>query len=210
VRIAVVLAAGLLAIAVAVVATLAHAPLTIARQNLPRTHHSLGLTERAGSACQSGESLPRDTSAIRLGMTTALGPRVTLEVLSGSHLITRGTRAPGWDGASVTVPVNPVSRTYTPVRVCFQLRQLNGPVEMLGASTGHARAAIAEGKALAGRMHVEYLRQGSASWWSMATATAWRFSIGRAASGPWNVFAVLTLVAALLTLSLWIAARELT
>ncbi len=208
-RIAVALAASLLAIAVAMVAALAHAPLTVARQNLPQTHHPLGSTERAGSACQGGESLPRDTSAIRLGITAALGPRVTLQILSGPRVITRGAHAAGWDGASVTVPVKPVARTFTPVRICFQLRQLNGPVEMLGVPTGHARAATSEGRPLTGRMHIEYLRPGGASWWSMATATAWRFSIGRAASGPWNVFAVLALAALLVALSLWTATREL-
>lgn len=207
-RIKLALAAGLLLIPLAAAVALSHVPLVVVRENLPETHQILVATNQAASACQSNEVLPAKTSAIRLGITTALGPRVTVEVRSGSHLITMGSHDAGWNGASVTIPVRPIPRPLTPVTICFQLTLLNGPAEMLGWPTKHS-AATSNGKSLPGRMHIEYLRPAEHSWWSMATAVAWRLGLGRAASGSWNVFLVIALAASLVVLSSWLVLREL-
>jgi hypothetical protein len=208
VRIKLALAAGLLLIPLAAVVALSHAPLVVARENLPETHQILVATERAAGACQSNEVLPAGTSAIRLGITTALGPHVAVQARSGSQLITTGSHSAGWNGASVTIPVKPVAHTIAPVTICFQLTLLNGPAEMLGWPTKHS-AAISNGKPLPGRMHIEYLRPAERSWWSMATAVAWRLGLGRAADGSWNVFLVMALAASLVVLSSWLVLREL-
>ncbi len=203
------LAIGLLVIAAAAGVTLSHEPLTVARENLPLSHTTLVTTTTPAGACQAHETLPRGTSAIRLGLTTDLGPRVMLQVLSGTRTLTRGAHAPGWDGASVTVPVRPVSRAFAPVKICFQLSSLNGPVSILGSHTRRAKAARAAGKPLPGRVHIEYLRSGGRSWWSMADAVSWRLGLGRAASGTWSSLLVMALAGILVVLSSWLVIREL-
>lgn len=208
-RIRLALVAGLLMIAIAGGVTLAHAPLVVARDNSAVTHDELVKTTEPAGACQAGEVLPRGTSAIRIGLTTVLGPRAMVRVLAGSRLVTQGVQKPGWEGASVTIPVRRVARTFAPVTVCLRLSLLNGPVAMLGWPTSRAVSAIGEGKHLPGRMHIEYLRRGSESWWSMASATARRLGLGRAASGTSNAFLVLALAAVLIALSSWLLTREL-
>jgi hypothetical protein len=209
VRIGLALVAGLLLLAVAAGVTLAHAPLVLAGENSGWTHTTVVRTTTATGACQANEALPRGTVAIRLGLTTVLGPEVTVRALSDTRLLTQGVHAPGWEGASVTIPVRPLARTVAPVRVCFQLSLLNSPVAMLGWHTGHATAAVAEGKPLPGRMHIEYLRAGRESWWSMASSIARRLGLGRAASGTWNALLVMALAVALIVLSSWLLKREL-
>ena len=103
-RIRAALGVGLVLIVVAFVVTLAHTPLTVARSGVA-TEHTLVSTGKPAAACQGGETLPRGTTALRVSLTSALGPRVAVRVLSGSHVIARGTTQPGWSDASVTVPV---------------------------------------------------------------------------------------------------------
>jgi hypothetical protein len=147
---------------------------------------------------------------VRFGLTTVLGPEVTVSLLSGGRLVARGTHAPGWEGASVTVPILPIpARTWTAARICVRMRSLNGPVAMLGWRTHRDRAIGGEGKPLPGRMHVEYLRPAEGSWWSMASATARRLGLGRAASGTWNALLVIALAALLIVLPSWLLTREL-
>jgi hypothetical protein len=210
VRIGLALVAGLLLIALAAGVTLSHAPLVLAQENSASfPHTTVARTTIPTGACQTGEVLPQGTAAIRLGLTTVLGPKVTVRVLTASRLLAQGVHGPGWEGASVTVPVRPLAQTFAPVRVCFQLSLLNGPVSMLGWHTGHAVAAIAEAKPLPGRMHIEYLRPARESWWSMASSTARRLGLGRAASGTWNALLVMALAVALIVLSSWLLKREL-
>jgi len=208
VRVAIALAAGLLTIAVGVALTLARRPLVLVAENLPQTHHTLIMARHSAGACQAGEVLPAGTSAVRLGLTTDIGSRVGVKVLADSRVIAEGTQRPGWRGASVTVALPPRPRTLAPVTVCFALTDLNSAIRMLGLATGAHVAARAEGKALPGRMHVEYLRPGPRSWWSMLSSVSWRLGLGRAASGTWYALLLLTLVVALVVLSSWAVLRE--
>jgi hypothetical protein len=209
VRIKVALAAGLLMIAITGIITLSRSPLTLARANFPETHHTLVSAEGSARACQAREVLPQGTSAIRLGMTTVIGPRVVVKILSGSRVVAEGSHAPGWDGASVTIPVRPLPHTTAPVKICFRLSSVNGTIELLGLPTRNTVAATTEGHALPGRVHIEYLRPSSHSWWSMANTVAWRLSIGRAFSGAWIVLLVLALLIVVVTLPAWLVTREL-
>ncbi len=132
-----------------------------------------------------------------------------MKVLAGSRVIARGTTPPGWSDASVTVAVQPLSRTVAPVRVCFAMTQMNGKVAMRGTPAGGARAARSTEGPLPGRMGIEYLRPGASSWWSQATAVAHRLGLGRAASGTWNALLVIALAASFITLSSWLVVKEL-
>jgi hypothetical protein len=207
-RIRVALAIGLALIALAVVLTLAHAPLSVARRGVA-TEHTLVSTARPASACQGGETLPRGTTALRLSLTAALGPRVTVKVLSGLLAVTHGTTQPGWSDASVTVSVQPLSHTVAPVTVCLALTQMNGKLSMRGSHTSRAQAATSGGERLPGRMNIEYLRPGARTWWSQATAVARRLGLGRTASGAWNAVLVMVLAASFITLSSWLVVKEL-
>jgi len=202
------LAGGLALIAIGVGVSLAHAPLTVARMGAP-PEHTLVATTRAAAACQAGETLPRQTHAIRLSLTAALGPRIAVRVLSGSRVVTRGNTAAGWSEASVTVPVQPLPRAVAPVRVCFAMSSMNGKVAMRGTPSGPRAAAKSAEGALPGRMDIEYLSPGGSSWWSRATAVARRLGLGRTASGTWNALLVMVLAAALIALSSWLVVREL-
>ncbi len=207
-RVRVALAVGLVLIALAFVLTLAHAPLSVARRGVAPERTLVGTTKPA-AACQGNETLPRGTTALRLSLTAALGPRVTVKVLSGSHAITHGTTQPGWSDASVTVPVRALSHTVAPVTVCLAMSQMNGKVAMRGSGTGPAQAATSGGERLPGRMNIEYLHPGASSWWSQATAVAHRLGLGRTASGTWNAVLVMVLAASFITLSSWLVVKEL-
>lgn len=207
-RIRVALAVGLALIALAFVVALAHAPLTVALRGVATEHTLVGTTKPA-SACQANETLPRDTITIRLGLTSALGPKVTVRVLDGSRVVTRGTVSPGWSGASVMVPVKPVSRTLAPIEVCFAMTQMNGKIAMRGTPTRRALAAKTTEGPLPGRMGIEYLRPGGGSWWSRVTAVARRLGLGHAASGAWNALLVMALVTTLIALSSWLVVKEI-
>jgi hypothetical protein len=200
---------GLSLIALAAAAVLSRAPLSVLRANYAITHTELVRTTEPAYACQTHEVLPSGTSAIRLGLTTVLGPRVVVSVLVDGRPVTEGSHSPGWEGASVTVPVRPLNRRLAGAEVCVHLSLLNGPVAMLGWHTPLAVAAVGGGKHLPGRMHIEYLHTGRQSWWSMATSVAHRLGLGRAASGTWNALLVMALATALVALSSWLLVREL-
>jgi hypothetical protein len=207
-RIKLALAVGLALIALAFVLTLAHTPLTVARGGVA-TEHTLVNTGRPAPACQGGETLPRGTTALRLSLAAALGPRVAVKVFSGSHVVAHGVTPPGWSNASVTVAVQPLPRTLAPVKVCFAMTQMNGKVAMRGSPTGHARAATSGKETLPGRMGIEYLHPGGSAWWSQATAVARRLGLGHAASGAWDALLVIALVGSCIALSSWLVVKEL-
>ena len=208
-RVGIALAAALLLIAIAAAATLAHKPLVLAMENAPFTHTELVRATGPVGACQTKEVLPAGTSAIRFGLTTVLGSKVSVKVFSGSRLVTQGEQAPGWEGASVTVPVKALAHRLTGAKVCLHLSLLSSPIAMLGWDTPRDQAAIGEHKPLPGRMHIEYLRPAEGSWWTMASSVAFNLGLGRAASGAGNALLLMALAAALIALSSWLLLREL-
>jgi hypothetical protein len=161
------------------------------------------------SACQSGEVLPAETSAIRLRMYAYLGPRVELDVLAHGHVIAHGERGSGWTGGVVTVPVSPLTTARSGVELCFTLFIKNEPVELVGEPTPAALAARGPSGPLAGRARVEYLKRGRASWLSIAPEVARHMGLGHAPSGTWSVLLVLVLIGALIALCSRLIIREL-
>jgi hypothetical protein len=207
-RIKVVLVAGLTLTAIAAILALSHAPATVAATNgVPRTA-SLSKRQAVTSGCQRGETLPRDTTAVRLALAAVIGPRVTVRVLAGSHVITGGTAGTGWYGSAVTVAVRPLHSAYSHVVVCFGISDRTGEVSMIGAPTGRAVAAVADGETLSGRMRIEYLHPGSSSWWSQVIPVIQHMALGRAASGTWIVLPIAALILASIALASWLVVRE--
>jgi hypothetical protein len=209
-RIRVALVCGLALTALALAVTLSHAPAvaTVAR-SVPAEKKLVSAKEETG-ACQRGELLPRYTTAIRLGLFAVTTPEVAVRVLAGSRVITEGALASGWAGEGATVPLNRVfSRAMSPVTVCFEVKDLNGEVTMVGRFTPAAEATIGGERPLPGRISIEYLRPGHRSWWSLAVSVARRLGLGRADSGTGNALLVMALAATVLALSSWLVVRDL-
>jgi predicted membrane protein DUF2142 len=202
------LAAGLVLLAAGVALTLSGAPSVVAGTNGAGLEVRFGRTEGPGRVCQPDETLPRETSAIRLSLEAAIGPRVTLEAFAGGRLITSGRRGAGWTGGSVTVPVRPLPYRVAHVELCVAIARSRVHVATVGARARPASAMrSSEGAVLTGRLRSEYLRAGRASWWSLALGVARRMGLGRTLSGTWIALLVLfgTVAAALLATRLVLA-----
>jgi hypothetical protein len=196
------LAVGLALMAAAIAVTLSHRPLVGAGTNSIPPEGIIAVTRGSTSACERGEVLPAGTSAIRLWVTVNIGPRVTVTALSGSQVITQGTRGAGWTGEVVTIPVKQVPRTIPNAQVCLTL----GPaVEKIGLTGAHL-ASRSEGPT---KVRIEYLRPGPRSWWSLASSVARRMGLGRAPSGTWIALIPLALMAAAVVLTSWLVLRQL-
>lgn len=202
------LVAGLTLTAAAVVVVLSRSPPRVARTNFP-AEHKIAATPGSASACQSNEVLPAGTTALRLGLAAALGPKIRVAVLSGNELVTSGERGEGWAGGAVTVHVEPPPRTVSGATVCFSFKGENERVTLLGQRTPASEAATSGQRALPGRMRIEYLAPGRSSWWSLLSTVARHMGYGRAWGGAWIALLVLALGTATAMLALWAGVREL-
>lgn len=205
----IILGAGLVFSAAAIGITLSQAPITVARVNTVKTR-SLGKVHRRTDICQPNETLPRETSAIRLRVFAYTGPRVTVAVLARERLIARGERESGWTSGVVTIPVKPLATARSGVKLCFTLF-LNGDegASFVGERTKRAPATRDRTTTLPGRIRVEYLRPGRASWWSQALSVARRMGLGHAGSGTWSVLLVIVLMVSVVLLCSRLILREL-
>jgi hypothetical protein len=205
----IVLAAGLALTAVVVVVVLSHAPSKVVAGNAVAAQSMLELEHGGVGSCQPARMLPRGTSALRIAIEArAVGPAVSVRVLSGSRVITEGHRPAGWGSApTVTVPVRPLAHEVTGVRICVGVGQTVEPLRVHGTLTGHPTAGGGE----LGRMtlRMEYLRPGRKSWWSLASSVAHHMGVGRAPSGTWVGFLALALMLAVAVLASRLALRDL-
>ncbi len=204
------LATGLTLLAVAIGVTLQGSPTTVLATNRIPDAGEVAATRKSTSACQSGELLPAGASALRLTLAGEIGPAVAVTVKSAGHTIARGSRGDGWTGASVTIPISRVSHTTPDAVLCFALGRPLGDIEIFGEHTSGAHALVGpRGEALPGRMGVEYLGAGRASWLSRLSAIARRMGFGHAWGGVWIVFALLVAMAGAVGLLAWLARKEL-
>ncbi len=178
--------------------TLSRSPPVVAATDSVPAEAAITTTRHAARLCQRGETLPGGTTAVRLSVSAAVGPSLAVTALSGSRVLTRGAREPGWSGIDPTVPVRRVPRTTSAVKVCVAFGAALGEVELLGAP---AAGAGSEGPA---KLRIEYLRPGPRSWWSLASATARRMGLGRSPSGAWIALVALALMAAVAALVSWL------
>ncbi len=199
---------GLALTVLAVAVVLSHSPQVLAGTNAiePRPI-SLAAVPGAGSACQADETLPADTSAIRLSLEASSGPRIVVTVVLGKTVITRGEGTPGWIGEVVTIPVRPLDHATHRADVCFAFAGADERVSFLGAPTPGRSAARTATGVLPGRLAIEYLRPGSSSWWSLALSIARRMGLGRAWAGTWVVLLVAALMATNVALASWLTIR---
>jgi hypothetical protein len=194
---------GLTLLAIGVGLALLRSPLSVARTNgvSTDTHTAIASTDQSNSYCQPRETVPRQTSAIRISLVASIGPRVSVAVLSAGHTISSGDLGPGWTDEVVTVPVKPVLRTVPAATVCVSFHLRDGRLFLLGADTS-ARFAAREGpRALPGMMRIEYLRPGRRSWASLIPTVVTNIGFSHAVAGAWVVFVLLALVATMVLLA---------
>jgi hypothetical protein len=208
-RVTVTLGVGIaLMVAVGAIA-LTHAP---ARVVLATARGKTILASTFGEArsCQAEEVLPADISAIRVSLTAFFGARVRVAVFSGSRLLTEGRRGPQWSGTSVTVPLVPLSHAVSDVKLCLEVGPNSQPIVFMGIETTAGQAAMTGAHELRpGRIDVEYLTDGSGSWWSRLLLIARHMGLGHALTGTWVVLLIAALVAAVGALAVKLTLQEL-
>jgi hypothetical protein len=210
VRVRLILAVALGLVALTVGMTLSGSPVVAVHTNSVLAEGKIAETVSNAAACQAGEVLPKDISAIRLTLFSTAGPAVGVRALSGTRVLTRGAVGSGWTGGSVTVPVAPVRHATSGVRICFNLGTTKEKVVMVGSPTPRAIAArSSEGQALSGRIKIEYLRAGRRSWWALAQTVARRMGLGRAPNGTWIALLVIALMGTAVALTAWLTVKEL-
>jgi hypothetical protein len=195
--------------AVVAVLTLMGSPVRVVRSS-SKGEETIASTTRDATACQSDEVLPAGVTAIRMALEAEFGPKVAVRVYSGSRLLTQGTAPPGWTATAVTVPVRPLSRTVSHVKLCFTAGPNSEHMQLYGVPARPPRAAVVgTGQPLRGRFSVEYLRSGSGTWFSDALTIARHMGIGHALAGSWLALLAAALVAAVAALTIRLAWREL-
>jgi len=190
------LAAGLAVIAVGLGLMLSSTPVSVAHTSSSK-EENLGYTGESHTLCQSGETLPQGTTAVRLQLGTFTGPRLTLRVFAGTKLIDSGERGSGWTGRTVTIALRSVPSHSSVVRLCVGWAMGGSEsIHVMGALTEPSRALRIDGAPERGRFGVEYLRSGRSSWLSLAPGIAHRLGLGRSPSGTWiAVLAALVMLA---------------
>jgi hypothetical protein len=185
---------------------LSQSPVTVARTNTT-VDSLLGSSTQRVAACQGGETLPRGASAVRLGIGTFVGPRVTVQLREGTRTITSGERAAGWTADVVTVPIRPLQAAHAGVELCYTAFLDGYETATLVGEPTSSQVAQASGL-VPGRIDVEYLRS-EGSWWSRIGAVARRMALGRAWPGLGSVVVVLALMLAVAALCSRAILREL-
>jgi hypothetical protein len=201
---------GLVLLLIALVVTLSGSPLVVAQTNGTLAAKSLAEGTSGVHACQSGELLPAGTSAIRLTLVAAVGPQVSVSVLSGNQILTSGVTGSGWTSGAVTIPVKPLPHAVSNVRICFGLGPTAEAVDLVGSSTSNTVAARGStGVSLHGRFTVEYMKPGSSSWWSSARTVARHLGLGRAPSGSWVALLLSVLMGTAVATAVWLLVKDL-
>lgn len=201
------LAASLALLVLVLVLVLSSSALTVAGTNSIPASAPIGYAKGGTRGCQSAGTVPQGTSALRISASINVGPRVKLQVLSGSQVITAGTRDAGWGiDESVTIPVKRVARTIPNARICIGFGAALEPIELKGSAVEVTTAQGKVGRAV--RLRIEYMRPGR-TWWSLASSVARRMGLGHAPAGTWMVLVLIALMLAVAALTSRLLLREL-
>ncbi|HEY3827706.1 MAG TPA: hypothetical protein VGL57_00790 [Solirubrobacteraceae bacterium] len=187
----------------AIAVTLSGSPAIVAGSNSVQAAETFESTTGYFAGCQGNEFLPRDASAIRLSLDSALGPRVKVRVLKDKRLITSGERGAGWTAADVTIPLRPLAHAVSGVEVCFQFLAANETVGL----TGEPVAGGKQSKRELGLLKVEYLQPGHSSWWSLASEVTGHMAFGHAWNGAWLIPFLAIAMGAVLAIACWLSLR---
>ena len=199
------LTAGLTVVAVALGILLSRSPLTPAASNGVPAKLAVSFIRHAEASCEEGGTVPQGTQAIRVSLSANTGPKVTLEVFSGSTLITEGEHDAGWGiDETVTVPVKRVPRTIHRARICASVTEVVEPLQVNGSRVRTSSGAIAV------LLRMEYLRPGRRSWLSLAPSAARAMGLDHAPGGIWGAYLVIAAMLAVAVLASRLILREAT
>jgi hypothetical protein len=188
-RVRLALAAGLTALAVALGVVLSGAPLSVAGTNGVPAQLAVTFIRGNDVICQGAGTVPAGTVAIRVSLSVNIGPRVSLRVVSGSHVVTEGEREAGWGvDETVTVPVRRVRQTAVDARICTTVGPAVEGIQVNGVDT---RSSTGGGTLL---LRMEYLRPARSSWLSLVATVAHNMGIGHALSGAWVAYAAIAVM----------------
>lgn len=209
-RVAITLALGLTLIAAALIVVVLQSPDEVISSNSTIVTTELGLFREHTVVCQEAERIPAAAAAVRvsLGAVAHPGPAVFVSFSDKGHIVATGHRASGWLGDSLALPLTRRVTTLSDTTICLTRGPATLPVELAGDVAPSASAATVNGKALPGRLRVEYLRRGQRSWLSLAEHVARRLGLGRSPAGTWIVLPLLAMMAAAITLGVWLLMRE--
>jgi hypothetical protein len=204
------LAVGLVLTGIALVATLAHSPLTVVGSNrIPATNYVELNTKHRLTSCQPSGTIPKGTSAVRIGMEGVFfAPAVTVKVFMGSRLLTEGRlNAGGTSAPTVTVHVKRLDRAVSGARVCLAVGPALESIRYYGVpshSSGPGSSELQQAT-----LHVQYMRPSTKSWWSFVSPIAYHLGLGRAPSGTWVAFLALLLALVVVVVASRLTLEEL-
>jgi hypothetical protein len=191
------LAVSLAVIALLLALTLSGSPTKVVGTDSIPALAAVGYIHGGAEGCQPAGTVPGGTTAVRLALGANVGPRLSVRVLSGGHVVAHGQRPAGWGVLeTVTVPISRVPRTVPNAEICVALGGTTEPIEVRGANL--RAQAPGTPKRL---FRAEYLQAASSSWWSRLSSIATRMGWGHAASGTWIVFLELALVLAVIAIT---------
>lgn len=178
--VALVLAIGLLATAVAGVAILARSEPRRSGTNLIADSGFVIPLAPGQQLCEPGELLPGDTGGLRLAADSgaSAGPRLTAHIFSARGAVSSGVLAPGWHSGAVLIPIRRVARTLASAIVCLR-NAGSRPVSFGGSAPASGFVIELAGKPFGGRLRIEYMRPGSESWFSLLPTLVHRFSLAK-------------------------------
>ncbi|HEX8052469.1 MAG TPA: hypothetical protein VF517_05710 [Thermoleophilaceae bacterium] len=195
IRLLVVFAAGVAAIASGVVAVMDdRAPRQAGNNGIKPVAFDVVAADRR-PACQTGELVPKDAASLEMTIGTFGAPGAPLEATftKDGRTVTSGRLARGWHEGVVRVPLRPVARTTGGVTVCIR-------------SASRGRIALAGHE---GRFRLAYFRAGRESWFDLAGTVTHRFGLGKAAwEGSWTIVLAAFLLLTGLGLALWTMLRQ--
>jgi Predicted membrane protein (DUF2142) len=208
----------LVLLAASIAVTLSKAPLVLTGEDQITPAEIVASTRGGSEACQTKETLPAGTTAMRFWIAVNLGPEVKVAALSSAGVITRGRQTAGWTGAVVTIPVQPVRRTVANAEVCFKFGGAIELIGLVGSRTApregqivgiHQASKSHNGNRVDRKMTIEYLGPGNKSWWSHAQSIAENMDIGLTSWGGWIALVPLALMAMATILTARLILRQL-
>ena len=190
-RVGVVLAAGLAAVAVALVVLLAQSDRRQAGSNYVIESAEVAKLRGRAEHCQDGALIPADASALKLLVGTYGEPTPALRVTvrQDGTLVSSGALPAGRRQGTLIVPLRrSIDDTIGATQVCI--------------ATGPGRRVVLYGQS--GLVRLEWLRPGRETWAALTPTIAHRFGLGKALTGSW-----LIVLAAALLLAGWAVAVRL-
>jgi hypothetical protein len=175
------MAVGLAALAVVIVAVLFHSGERRSGSDLTPNGAFVAALSAGQQACQEGELLPADTSAVRvtLGAYDKPGPAIAVG-FTGPHgePLSSGGLPAGWKQGVVRIPITHVSRASEGVHVC--LRDAGpGAIAIAGTDPDPGLHMVVAGKTVEERLRYDYLRPGSETWLQLAPVIAHRTTLAK-------------------------------